>query len=253
MNREEILQRLLDNPQDGNWFFRLAESLFRELDPNRDREKALWAAVCYLLAAHFQDDPRTWGVVGSRLRRLRMSPRLQKDCFTKALERNPHDLQSLIGRGMASMRLGEYREALRDFEAACRNGDPSPLTRLNMGRCWHSLGNSDRARECFREALAMSQGSPDFDRVREGIRQLGGYEDLLPAVGGAPDPKAPLRARIDEMARLGLPQDLAARLREGVEARSVEEAERFMEAVTRYWDLYRQGSLKAEDLRKLIG
>jgi hypothetical protein len=55
------------------------------------------------------------------------------------------------------------------------------------------------------------------------------------------------------MARLGLPQDLAARLREGVEARSVEEAEKFMEAVTRYWDLYRQGSLNEEDLRRLIG
>jgi tetratricopeptide (TPR) repeat protein len=255
MNRKEILRRLVENPTNGNALWRVAESLFQELQSRRDRdeEKALWAAVCYLLAAHFEDTAKSWGRAGTRLAQLRLAPLVQVECFTKALEKDPHNVLSLKGRALAYKRLGKFNEALEDLEQACQQGEVDYEIHLNMGECYHHLGKPEPARECFQKALeaASPQGPAHIERVQKRIRQLG-YGDLFPATEEVPDPKAGLRARIDELVHDGLPKDLADYLQERIGALSLEEAKRAVEKAARFWGLYRQWSLTEEEIRHLV-
>jgi tetratricopeptide (TPR) repeat protein len=257
MNRKEILRRLVENPTNGNALWHVAESLFQELQSHRDRdeEKALWAAVCYRLAAHFEDTAESWGRAGTRLAQLRLAPLVQVECFTKALEKDPHNVRNLKGRALVYKHLGKFNEALEDLEQACRQGEVDYEIHLNMGECYHHLGRPESARECFRKALeaASTQNPAHIKRVQKRIRQLG-YGDLLPATATkeVPDPKAGLRARIDELVHHGLPTDLADYLQERIEGLSLEEAKRVVEKAARFWELHQQGSLTEEEVRHLL-
>jgi len=255
MNRKELLRHLVENPANGKVFWNLAESLFRELQGRKvqDEEKALWAAVCYRLAAYFQDTAETWGKVGARLAQLRLAPLAQLDCFRKSLDKDPHNAKSLKGLALTLKRLGRYNEALEYYELACQQGKVDYEIYLGIGECYHHLGRHERAQEYFQKTLQEAQAHKPaaVSRVQNKIRQLG-YGDLLPATAKISATQTQLQDSIEELARHGLPEDLAKRLQAKVRALPLEEGQKVVNNVKRYWDLCKQGSITEEDFSTLV-
>jgi hypothetical protein len=124
---------------------------------------------------------------------------------------------------------------------------------LSLAECYHNLRDPQKAREYLGQAatLALQQrGDDGVNQVRRRAQALG-YRDVAP-VAARTDRRAEVLARVDELAQGGLPEDLAAALREKIRTCSVEEGDRLVTDISRYVDMRGSGKLTEEDFRILV-
>lgn len=85
--------------------------------------------------------------------------------LTTAIGRNTSYAEAYNSRGHMYRKLGQYEQALADFAASTRQGNPEPhLPMYGMALTYEAMGRSEDARAWYRRALMMK---PDFDLALE--------------------------------------------------------------------------------------
>jgi tetratricopeptide (TPR) repeat protein len=88
--------------------------------------------------------------------------------FTEAIALNPHEQNSLLGRGMIEREEGKFDAALQDFAQAAEVG-PSPLAFYWRGRILEDEGQFPAAAEAYRSVLKMA---PNFGDTQARLGNL---------------------------------------------------------------------------------
>ena len=70
----------------------------------------------------------------------------QREVFVRAAEQNPDLAHAHWSLGRRAMYAGEYRPAIRHFEAAVEAQPDLLEAHIAIGRCWLNLGRLRRAR-----------------------------------------------------------------------------------------------------------
>lgn len=85
--------------------------------------------------------------------------------LTTAIGRNTGYAEAYNSRGHLYRKLGQYEEALADFAASTRQGNPEPhLPMYGMALTYEAMGRTADARSWYRRALMMK---PDFELALE--------------------------------------------------------------------------------------
>ena len=84
------------------------------------------------------------------------------------LQREPDNVQALICRGVCFGEMGNFPEAAKDFEKACRISPDHPGCRLNLGIARLQLAQFKSAATLFEQALAIE---PDNGTALLGLAQ----------------------------------------------------------------------------------
>jgi protein O-mannosyl-transferase len=88
--------------------------------------------------------------------------------FDSAIQINPEELNSYVGRGMVQFQLGQTDNALASFSRAAELA-PSPLAWLWTGRCHEVRGEKALAIRAYEAALRIE---PQFSSARSRLEQL---------------------------------------------------------------------------------
>jgi tetratricopeptide (TPR) repeat protein len=80
--------------------------------------------------------------------------------FSAAIELNPGEANSYIGRGMIEQQGWDYDAAAADFARAAQIA-PSPLAHFWLGRALEGKGQIAQAEEAYRRALQLAPGMQD--------------------------------------------------------------------------------------------
>jgi tetratricopeptide (TPR) repeat protein len=93
--------------------------------------------------------------------------------FTYAIALNPHEQNSLLGRGLIERDEGKLDAALHDFSQAARTA-PSPSALYWKGRVLEDKGQLAASAEAYRGALKLSPGFGDtqarLERIANALR-----------------------------------------------------------------------------------
>lgn len=85
--------------------------------------------------------------------------------FSLALDANPGNPRALQNRGNCLLRLELIEDALLDYDSLIKQGD-SAVARFNRGIIHRRLGNSNRARVDFSQAVALDGSGSIASRAR---------------------------------------------------------------------------------------
>jgi protein O-mannosyl-transferase len=88
--------------------------------------------------------------------------------FDAAIQINPHEVNSFVGRGMVQFQLDQTDNALASFKRAAELA-PSPLAWFWTGRCHEARGEKDFAIRDYQAALRIA---PQFTSARSRLDQL---------------------------------------------------------------------------------
>ncbi|MGA9901269.1 MAG: tetratricopeptide repeat protein [Terriglobales bacterium] len=88
--------------------------------------------------------------------------------FTEAIALNPHEQNSLLGRGMTEREEGKLDAALQDFQRAAQIA-PSPPAFYWQGRVLEDKGQFAAAAEAYRAALQLAPGFADAQVRLDGV------------------------------------------------------------------------------------
>lgn len=153
--------------------------------------------------------------------------------MNRALSRRPLSDIALDTLAGTLARAGRHREAVALLEEAIAAGSKNPAIAFNLGNYLKFIGEFDRARTAYRQAIAVA---PSFSRAHAALSSLGGsgsdeqhLETIERLIGECDDPQARLHLRHAASKRcdtLGLYDaawaHLAAGKREWVEASGAE-------------------------------
>ena len=94
------------------------------------------------------------------------------ELFGEALRRDPGDLESLYGRGLSAIEVGNYQAAVEDGKAVEVYGqilDRTPVSEAyyGLGRLLAKQGKTNEARQTLQEILAKQVGLPRYLRRQE--------------------------------------------------------------------------------------
>jgi len=96
---------------------------------------------------------------------------------------SPEDLDSLGNLAVAYFRHGDYKNAIAVYEQLIGLVPDSPIYRFSMGNTYYQMRDYDRANQCLKEALRLSQEDVniklDLARVAEAAHRLDEAEELL--------------------------------------------------------------------------
>lgn len=166
-----------------------------ELMPAKDAAEKTknkqYAEQDYLRALEINpDQPETYNNLGA----LYIDMHRNGDAIlylNEALVRNPTYFRALLNRANAHTNLGEFSEALNDFDRASQLKPNDPVLLLNRGLAYMSVDKYEAATEDFSHALAVSPQDARLylERARS-LAKMGypadAYEDLTQAVELAP-------------------------------------------------------------------
>ena len=120
------------------------------------------------------------------------------ELFGEALHRDPGDLESLYGRGLAAMNMGDFNAGVQDLTALAE-ADPNfnlQSGNLALAEAYEGLGEEDKAVQVYRSIL-------DRTTVSQAYYGLG---KLLARQGDAGQARAMMQEILDKQA--GLPRYL---------------------------------------------
>jgi Flp pilus assembly protein TadD len=143
----------------------LAEALRDpEVQVRREAEAALWAIWMR------SGDPETDALLLEGTRRMEAGDHAAAiDDFSRVIARAPDFAEGYNKRATALYLQGSYVRSIADCEETLRR-NPGHFGALSgEGLCYVALGWLDRARRCFRRALAVH---PDMPTVRQNLAQL---------------------------------------------------------------------------------
>jgi cytochrome c-type biogenesis protein CcmH/NrfG len=125
-----------------------------------------------LLGQVVEDHPRevaAWVLLGQMLRQTRDLPGAER-AFTRAVELDPENVDGWFGLG--AVRLDRRpREAAAALREAVRLKPDHTLAHYLLGVCLKSSGDSEGARQAWRDALRCQ---PDHEPTRKALADLGG-------------------------------------------------------------------------------
>ena len=84
---------------------------------------------------------------------------LAVECFDRSLRSNPNCFDAVFARGRAYERMGDFRQALQDFQQLSRD-TPTPQVWACQGFCLSKLRLNQAAIHSYRTALDMGYSSP---------------------------------------------------------------------------------------------
>ena len=139
---------------------RFAEALFN-IGLNMQHERRYEEALAHFEAAlelkpHY---PEALVYRAFALQRLRRSPQQCLASLDRALALRPHYFDAINGRANVLGELGQYGEALENYDFALTLNDRNPETHLNRGHALRELGRLDEAAAAYREALRLGVDS----------------------------------------------------------------------------------------------
>ncbi len=152
------------SPDLGVAHYDLATVLQRE---NRTDE----ALMQYSLSLPRMCDPMELGQTRNTLGALYLGRKQYAEAmeqFDAAIQINPDEVNSYIGRGMVQFQLGQSDNALASFSRAAELA-PSPLAWFWSGRCHEARGEKHFAVRDYQAALRIA---PQFTSARSRIAQL---------------------------------------------------------------------------------
>ena len=148
------------SPDLGVAHYDLATMLQRE---NRTDE----ALEQYLLALSRMSDPLELAQTQNNLGVLYMGRKQYPEAlahFDAAIQTNPSEMNSYLGKGLLQFTLGQTNNALESFTRAAEIS-PSPLAWFWTGRCYEARGEKDLAIRAYQITLGLSSQFTDA-RVR---------------------------------------------------------------------------------------
>jgi tetratricopeptide (TPR) repeat protein len=92
------------------------------------------------------------------------------DWFTKSINVSKYvfNTSAIVNRGIARTALGQYKEAIKDFndplvkrEESRRNETDLILNLTNLGYCYYMIGNINDARICYQKVLSLDPYDSD--------------------------------------------------------------------------------------------
>jgi protein O-mannosyl-transferase len=83
-----------------------------------------------------------------------------KSEFDKAIQLNPAEMNSYLGRGTVEYQLGQIDNAIADFQQICSRGG-SPVSYYWLGRAQEAKGQFTQAKSAYQTALLMNAGMED--------------------------------------------------------------------------------------------
>ncbi len=126
----------------------------------------------YQLALKYSMDPteivQARNNLGFVLLSLNEPPAAEKE-FTAALQINPDKQNSLVGRGMAELRLGNLDAAVADLSGATEIG-PAAAAQYWLGQALEAKGQNQRAEAAYRAALQLSPGMAEAQKRLDALR-----------------------------------------------------------------------------------
>jgi tetratricopeptide (TPR) repeat protein len=91
----------------------------------------------------------------------------------EAVRVDPKNPEARLELGRALFDTGDVKGAIRETEALLKL-DPANLDGMyNLGAIYGNLGQTDRAREYWRQAAAINPDSESGRRAKEALRQIG--------------------------------------------------------------------------------
>lgn len=93
------------------------------------------------------------------------------ESFDRALNINPNDHQSLVGRAIAFSHQGRYDESLNAFDKAQEIQPQDPLILVNRGLVLERMGRYNEAIDAYDEALKIQPGFPPAVRSKNQLQQ----------------------------------------------------------------------------------
>jgi hypothetical protein len=96
--------------------------------------------------------------------------------------------EELFKQGLAEYDAHRYRNAIDLFELAYRDSR-APALLFNMAQAWRLLGDCQRASELFSRFVVASPSSPDAERARTRLKELGDCGQAKPAAAEPPPPR----------------------------------------------------------------
>ncbi len=150
-----------------------AASIKRYLQVHSDQELADHFKTAE--AAHLQQAPSGNANAGERAAYAALQANQMEQAeqgFQSLLDKQPGNPRALAALGFVHMKQSQFAQAVKDFEAAQRNGlkDPKIEAGLNTARFWLTMNDATQAlkqnelnlaAQRFREALAQRAGSPE--------------------------------------------------------------------------------------------
>ena len=94
--------------------------------------------------------------------------------FNKALEENRDLAKVYNNRGLAYEKLGKYQLAINDFSAFIRKNNREPIVYLNRGNVYRAIGDYQKAIEDYSKAIELNPRKEDFYNDRGGAHLLSG-------------------------------------------------------------------------------
>ena len=108
--------------------------------------------------------------------------------YTKAIEVDKIDKESLFKRGVALMEAGEHKNAIKDFNTLLRFADVSPEVYLNRAICYDATNQLKKALSDYDKTLAIDYGLiRAYVKKAEIYRLLGENEKEITAMEKAID------------------------------------------------------------------
>jgi tetratricopeptide (TPR) repeat protein len=84
------------------------------------------------------------------------------ESYSKALEYFPIFMEALDNRGLAKMDLGNFREAVKDFQQSLAMHGPNRIPLCSMGECHLKLNEPVEAERAFDECRKRWPDEPQF-------------------------------------------------------------------------------------------
>lgn len=103
-----------------------------------------------------------------------------KECYDKAIERNPQDARYFINRGNAYFYLSRYDEAISDYKEAIRLNPNMPEVYINSGNLYAKMRQYEYAIVNYDKATALNGSIPEVYICRgNALSMLNRYEDAV--------------------------------------------------------------------------
>jgi tetratricopeptide (TPR) repeat protein len=104
------------------------------------------------------------------------------ESLTDALKLDPTSAEASYHRGRAGLTIGQYQEAVTDFQfvldlEGSRGATDRPQVHAWMGEAYRALGRFARAEAAFRKALHMKRDHWTLARLGETLRVMGGRDE----------------------------------------------------------------------------